>query len=193
MANKDTTQNNSDERLKGADPREPRIETRDERMDVDREFSESRSLTDNERRRKAREIYQEALLPDLPIKSGFHRCWVSTNHGIDTPQRRSRMGYTFISAEELKAQGWDPAVYAVKDASIPGAVMWREMVGMQIPDDIYQMLMEDTHFTQPQENEASIRDQVLAAQAEVVDRGGRIDVGQGFKDLGKATRVPTFT
>src|SRR5580765_136516 len=45
---------------------------------------------DPERRRRMQEIFNDSVLPNLPRRPGMHRCWVSTTHNSDTPQRRMR-------------------------------------------------------------------------------------------------------
>ena len=45
----------------------------------------------------------ESVLPNLPPVTGMHRCWVSTTHSTDTPQRRRRYGYRFGALRPIDA------------------------------------------------------------------------------------------
>jgi hypothetical protein len=72
-------------------------------------------MTDPERRRSIRARWSEGVLPDLPPINGWHRCWVSTTHPIDTPQKRKRYGYRFVKYDDINALGWSADVDAVKE------------------------------------------------------------------------------
>ena len=148
--------------------------------------------TDPEVRRRIRAVFDDTLLPNLPQRPGWHRCWVSTTHNNDTPMRRRRLGYRFTTYDEVKAQGWGSDEYAVKDAShvYHGCVMWREMIAMETPEENFIAIMRELHHDQPMEQSRGIYESLEAAGEEITDRGGRIAMAPGMETLKNYTRPP---
>ena len=148
--------------------------------------------TDPEVRRRMRAIFDDTLLPNLPTRPGYHRCWVSTTHNNDTPMRRVRLGYRFVKYEEVQAQGWGSDEYAVKDAShvYNGCVMWREMIAMETDEENFIAIMRELHHDQPMEQARGIYESLEAAGEEITDRGGRIAMAPGMDTLKQYTRPP---
>jgi len=147
-------------------------------------------MSDPERRMKFRAQWNESILPGLPVKPGFHRCWVSTNHPIDTPQRRIRNGYRFVSLEEVQMEGWSAEANSVKDGVLAGAVMWREMVAMECTTENYELYMQEFHFNQPREQALGIFDGLDALSADAKAKGGRITLEEGMNDLRERVQTP---
>jgi hypothetical protein len=158
-----------------------------------RDWDNANGPTDPARRRAYREKWAQTHLPNLPVRDGWHRCWVSINHPTDTPARRLALGYRIITLEQLKTEGtsWAPEAASVKDAgSIEGAVRWREMVGMECTEDDYQEYMREFHHDQPRDMARDIYEPLMALQERAGDAGGRITVGDGFKEMQKFRRSP---
>lgn len=135
------------------------------------------------RRRQFQDRWNESLLPSLPPKAGFHRCWVSTSHPVDTPQRRRRNGYTFVLLDDVKHEGWSAEANSVKDGVMAGAVMWREMVAMETTTENYEAYMKEFHFDQPREQALGIFDGLDQLGDEARAKGGRITLEEGMHDL----------
>jgi hypothetical protein len=156
------------------------------------DWERAEMTTDPERRRQIRELFQNRTLPNLPMRQGWHRCWVSTTNQNDTPQARTRLGYTFCRPEQLKSEGWDADEYAVKDAANmwSGCTMWREMIAMEIPEDDFLAIMRELHHDMPYEQARGIYDSLDAAGEEIRDRGGRTVVSEGMKKMRQFTRPP---
>ena len=70
------------------------------------DIADHQSATDPERRRMIRMRFEEAVLPNLPRREGWHRIWISTTHNYDTPQFRLGLGYHFCTYEQLGREGW---------------------------------------------------------------------------------------
>lgn len=182
----------------------------DERLAIDREASieearggrervfsqddwdRANAPTDPERRRQIRDHYAQTLLPNLPKKPGRHRCWVSTSHNSDTPQRRRALGYRFLTYAELAAEGWQADEYAIKDAAsvYNGCVMWREMIAMDCDTDLHHAIMREMHHDAPMEQARSIYETLDAAGQEARDRGGRTQMAPGMEKMREFTRPP---
>lgn len=167
----------------------------DERLRRDHEYTDAdwrqaREHTDPERRRKIREVYSQTLLPDLPRKAGFHRCWVSTTHSMDTPERRLALGYAFVMRGDLTGALFKPSDSSAKDGEMKGAVMWREMVAMECPVDLAYDLMREFHHDAPREMASDIYESLQALQETAGGKGSRIDLEEGFREAAKFVRPP---
>jgi len=154
------------------------------------DWNRSRENTDPERRRMIRNILQETMLPGLPRRKGFHRCWVSTNHPSDTPHRRMRLGYTVLMMDQIKEAGWAADIHSVKDGGFKGAVMWREMLGMECPEDLFVDIMRELHHDMPREMQKAIVEGMGDIGDRAKDSGGRVDLDEGFKEMVQFVRPP---
>ena len=150
----------------------------------------SHAMSDPHRRRQFQDRWNESLLPSLPPKQGFHRCWVSTSHPVDTPQRRKRNGYNFVMLDDVKHEGWSAEANSVKDGVMAGAVMWREMVAMETTMENYEAYMREFHFDQPREQAMGIFDGLDQLGDEARSKGGRITLEEGMADLRRRVETP---
>jgi hypothetical protein len=147
-------------------------------------------MTDPERRRSIRARWSEGVLPDLPPINGWHRCWVSTTHPIDTPQKRKRYGYRFVKYDDINALGWSADVDAVKEGQFMGAVMWREMVAMECTIQDFIDYMREFHHDQPAEMVDGIFQRLDATGQDARSRGGKITLEQGVEDMRRRMNRP---
>jgi hypothetical protein len=155
---------------------------------ADRE--QASQLTDPERRREIRKKWSESVLPDLPPRPGFHRCWVSTTHPIDTPSRRHRFGYEFVKMDTVRNAGWSADVEAVKDGQFAGGVRWREMVAMEITMAGFVEYMREFHFDQPTEATRGILEGLDQMNEDARSKGGRITLDEGLEDMRRRMQQP---
>lgn len=156
------------------------------------EWDAAAAATDPEKRTRMREIFRDSVLPNLPHREGFHRCWVSTTHNSDTPQRRLRLGYWFYKLEDAKSENWHADEFSVTDAQsvFHGCIMWREMVAMEIRYEDYCMIMRELHHDQPMDQSRSIYESLDAAGEQIRGRGGRTAMAPGMETLRQFTRPP---
>lgn len=156
------------------------------------EWDEAAAASDPEKRQRIRDMLTDSVLPNLPRRDGFHRCWVSTTHNIDTPQRRLRLGYWFYKLEDAQKEQWHADEYAVTDAQsvYKGCIMWREMVAMEIRYEDYCMIMREVHHDMPMDQARSIYESMDAAGQQVRDMGGRTTMAPGMETLRQITRPP---
>lgn len=177
-----------------------RVAYRDDSMEASRgrggfdadDWARADRPTDPERRRQLRAIMDDTLLPNLPKRDGFHRCWVNILHQFDTVERRMRMGYWLVKHEDVKKEGWDCDEYRVKDASsiYSGHVVWREMVAMETDQDNFIAIMRENHHDAPMDQARSIYENLEAASESVTDRGGRVTYAPGMENLKAFTKPP---
>jgi hypothetical protein len=156
------------------------------------EWDEAAAATDPEKRARIREIFRDSVLPNLPQRAGMHRCWVSTTHNNDTPQKRLRLGYWFYTIDAARQEGWHADEYAVNDAQSPykGFIMWREMIAMEIPYEDYVMIQREVGHDMPMDQARSIYESIDAAGEQIRSMGGRTTMSPGMETLKQYTRPP---
>lgn len=183
-----------DARMTRGDRDEQHLDERpgERRVFSHRDWEKANAPTDPEQRRAFREKWSASHLPNLPTVDGWHRCWVSTKHPTDTPEKRLALGYRYVPLDSIKTAGWSPDREVVKDGSTPGGeVRWREMVGMEIPMEDFLAYCREFHHDQPREMAAQIYNDLQGTAAEAAERGGRVDMSEGFKEMARYRRAPT--
>ena len=75
-------------------------------------------------RRRARNEFQQTVLPNIPEIPGYHLCWLATNSQYDPIHRRFSLGYMPVRADEMP--GYD--MYKVKEGDQSGHIMCNEML-----------------------------------------------------------------
>ena len=104
-------------------------------------------------RRRARNEFQQTVLPSVPDIPGFHLCWLATNSQYDPIHRRFSLGYTPVRSDEMP--GYD--MYKVKEGDQSGHIMCNEMLLCKMPMDDYQDIMLEHHHYQPMDEADKIR------------------------------------
>ena len=158
-----------------------------EREGDEREITEDRELSDDERLELFRDSMQQSVLPNLPNFPGHHTFWATTTNPRDSIQRRMMLGYKPIRIEEFP--GWDGT--GVKMAGIEGVVAINEMVAMRIPTSLYQRYMLEAHHNQPLQEEEKIRSIIDSATAGT-GRDQWREEGDGTEQLVQRTKAPNF-
>ena len=59
-------------------------------------------VTSNERRKMWKDEWTQRALPDVPEIPGWHLCWLSTTNSYDSIDKRVRLGYVPVKAEEIQ-------------------------------------------------------------------------------------------
>jgi hypothetical protein len=154
-----------------------------------RQWDDANAPTDRERRRRFRDRWSQTHLPNLPLRPGWHRFWASESHSTDTPARRIALGYRVLQLSDLEGTGWAPEQGSVKDGqSVDGVVRWREMIGMEIPEEHYQEYMREFHHDQPMDMVRDIYAPLDAMASEIRERGGHMEFGDGDHNLRRRVR-----
>ena len=128
-------------------------------------------------------------MPDVPEIPGWHLCWLSTTNTYDSIDKRIRLGYVPVKAEEI--QGFENN--KVKAGEHAGFISCNEMLLYKIPMDVYQDVMSHFHHEAPLEEANKIR---LQAEQQVGrdSRGkplGQVE-GEGLDNIDKPIPAPTF-
>ena len=136
--------------------------------------------------------WTQSALPKVPDIPGFHLCWLSTTNSYDTIDKRIRLGYTPVLADELP--GFEN--YRVKAGEHVGHISCNEMLLFKIPMDLYQKVMTHFHYQKPMEATQAIMERMEELQQGVDSSGHRLlkTEGEGFSSVGKQSinRPPTF-
>jgi len=130
-------------------------------------------------------------LPKVPDIPGFHLCWLSTTNSYDTIDKRIRLGYTPVLADELP--GYEN--YRVKAGEHVGHIACNEMLLFKIPMDLYQRVMTHFHYQKPMEATQAIMERMEELQG-ADSSGHRLlkTEGEGFGNVAKSSvnRPPVF-
>jgi hypothetical protein len=158
-------------------------------MDYTRAAPEEQFASSDERRKMWKDEWTQRALPDVPMISGWHLCWLSTTNSYDSIDKRVRLGYVPVKAEEIL--GYENN--KVKSGEHAGFIACNEMLLYKIPMDVYQDVMAHFHHEAPLEEANKIRVQAESAGGRD-SRGrhlGQIE-GDGIDQLDKQAPVPTF-
>ena len=157
-----------------------------------RQAPEDKFISTQERRKMWSEEWTQSALPKLPSLDGWHLCWLSTTNSYDSIDKRMRLGYVPVKADELP--GYED--YRVKSGEHVGYISCNEMLLFKLPMDIYQEVMTHMHHDKPREEAEKIKVQMENLQGQR-DSNGRplLSVeGEGFGSIEQQpNRTPTFT
>lgn len=148
-------------------------------------------MSAQERRKMWSDEWTQSALPKVPDIPGWHLCWLSTTNSYDSIDKRIRLGYVPVKAEELP--GFDN--YRVKAGEHTGFIACNELLLYKLPMEIYQDAMLQMHHEAPIAETDKIRVQLESLQGAQDSSGrslGRVE-GEGFGDLDRNVKVPVFT
>lgn len=158
-------------------------------LDSSREAPEEMFVSADERRKMWKEEWVQSALPPAPDLPGWHVCWLSTTNSYDSIDKRLRLGYTPVMADEVKGyENW-----RVKAGEHSGYVACNEMLLFKIPMETYQEIMAHFHHDQPLEEANKIK---MQAESQVGrdSRGkplGQVE-GDGLEQIDKPIPAPVF-
>jgi hypothetical protein len=159
-------------------------------LDTVREAPEDKFVSAEERRKMWKDEWTQSALPNVPELKGYHLCWLSTSNSYDSIDKRMRLGYRPVKAEEFPGfENW-----RVKAGEHEGFIACNEMLLFKIPMDHYQEIMAHFHHDQPLDEANKIRLQAEQA-AGARDRNGRNLAqveGEGLGEIDKPMPAPHF-
>ncbi len=158
----------------------------------DRNVTQDRALSDDERVAEFRQQYFQSALPDIPKIDGYHVCWLTTDNPRDPIHARIRLGYEPIRAHDIP--GWDHA--SIKTGEWEGCIGVNEMVAFKLPLELYEQYMYINHHEQPLSEEEKLSSQLRAMEAEMNAAAKRgtvsLELEDGTAALGVAPEPPAF-
>ena len=169
---------------------------RDQRssQDQSRAAPEEKFMSAQERRKAWSDEWTQSALPKIPENAipGWHLCWLSTTNAYDTIDKRMRLGYVPVQADELP--GFDS--FKVKAGEHVGHISCNEMLLFKLPMEVYQSVMTEYHFERPREEAQKVEVQVENLQG-ARDSHGKSLVrmegdGLGNVDKQQTNHAPIF-
>ena len=159
-------------------------------QDLSRAAPEEAFISKQERRKMWSDEWTQSALPKVPEIPGWHLCWLSTTNGYDSIDKRMRLGYVPVKADELP--GFDN--YRVKAGEDIGFIACNEMRLYKLPMDVYQEVMTQMHHEAPKEEADKVQIQVEQLQGNRDSSGkslGSVE-GEGFGNLNRNVQTPVF-
>ena len=159
-------------------------------QDLSRAAPEEAFISKQERRKMWSDEWTQSALPKVPDIPGWHLCWLSTTNGYDSIDKRMRLGYVPVKADELP--GFDN--YRVKAGEDIGFIACNEMRLYKLPMDVYQEVMTQMHHEAPNEESDKVQVQVEQLQGNRDSSGrslGSVE-GEGFGNLNRNVPTPVF-
>jgi hypothetical protein len=166
--------NSTDERLK----KELGVGRQSREME-DRQVTENREVTDDDRLEMFRaQLFNDAL-PDLPNIPGYHMCWLTTTNPRDPIHRRIQLGYEPIKAAEVPGMEFA----SIKTGEWAGMIGVNEMIAFKLPETLYQRFMQEAHHDAPlrEENKLAETAEIMRQQAE--GSGSTLFEGDGMMEM----------
>jgi hypothetical protein len=159
--------------------------------DASRTAPEDKFISTQERTRMWSEEWTQSALPKLPEMDGWHLCWLSTTNSYDSIDKRMRLGYVPVKADEFP--GYEE--HRVKSGEHVGHISCNEMLLFKLPMDIYQEVMTHMHHDKPREEAEKIKIQQESLQGR--DSNGRsllMVEGEGFGSIEQQpNKMPVFS
>jgi len=159
-------------------------------QDLSRAAPEEAFISKQERRKMWSDEWTQSALPKVPDIPGWHLCWLSTTNGYDSIDKRMRLGYVPVRADELP--GFDN--YRVKAGEDVGFIACNEMRLYKLPMEVYQEVMTQMHHEAPNEEADKVQIQVDQLQGNRDSSGrslGSVE-GEGFGKLNRNVPQPVF-
>lgn len=159
-------------------------------QDSSRAAPEEAFISKQERRKMWSDEWTQSALPKVPDIPGWHLCWLSTTNGYDSIDKRMRLGYVPVKADEFP--GFDN--YRVKAGEDVGFIACNEMRLYKLPMEAYQEVMTQMHHDAPNEESDKVQVQVEQLQGNRDSSGkslGSVE-GEGFGNLNRNVQTPVF-
>ena len=159
-------------------------------QDLSRAAPEEAFISKQERRKMWSDEWTQSALPKGPEIPGWHLCWLSTTNGYDSIDKRMRLGYVPVRADELP--GFDN--YRVKAGEDIGFIACNEMRLYKLPMEVYQEVMTQMHHDAPNEESDKVQVQIEQLQGNRDSSGrslGSVE-GEGFGNLNRNVQTPVF-
>jgi len=159
-------------------------------QDSSRAAPEEAFISKQERRKMWSDEWTQSALPKVPEIPGWHLCWLSTTNGYDSIDKRMRLGYVPVKADELP--GFDN--YRVKAGEDVGFIACNEMRLYKLPMEVYQEVMTQMHHDAPNEESDKVQVQIEQLQGNRDSSGrslGSVE-GEGFGNLNRNVQTPVF-
>lgn len=163
--------------------------SRRSRQSEDRQVTENRVISDNDRLRMFQNQLFNDALPDLPVIPGWHLCWLTTTNTRDSIHRRMQLGYEPVRPEEVP--GMEYATQ--KTGEWAGMIGVNEMLAFKLPMSLYEMFMQEAHHDAPLREENKLAETAEIMREQAARAGAKLIEGDGMTDMYEpAPGAPVF-
>lgn len=152
---------------------------RETRGSSDRNVTENRELSEDDRLEMFRNTLFNDALPDLPDIPGYHLCWLTTTNPRDPIHRRMQLGYEAVKPEEVPGMEYA----SVKTGEWSGFIGVNEMLAFKLPMSLYEMFMNEAHHTAPLREEDKLAEVADIMREQAARAGGSLLEGDGMQEL----------
>lgn len=149
----------------------------------DRQVTEAREMSEDDRLEMFRNQLFNDALPDLPDLPGYHMCWLTTTNPRDPIHRRMQLGYEPVKPEEVPGM----AHATQKTGEWTGFIGVNEMLAFKLPLSLYQKFMQEAHHDAPLREEDKLAE-VAEMMREQAERAGSVVYeGDGMSEMREYT------
>ena len=156
--------------------------------DASRQAPEEKFPSNDERRKMWTDEWTQSAMPKTPEIPGWHLCWLSTNNTYDSIDKRMRLGYVPVKADECS--GFEN--HRVKAGEHVGYISCNEMLLFKIPMDVYQDYMTHFHHDIPREEEEKVKIQIESLHDQR-DSNGKLLMSVEGDGMGNFNQQPRGT
>ena len=152
---------------------------REDRRSQNREVTEQREISEDDRLEMFRSQLFNDALPDLPEIPGYHMCWLTTQNPRDPIHRRMQLGYEPVRPEEVPGM----AHASIKTGEYAGMIGVNEMIAFKLPMSLYEKFMQEAHHDAPLREEDKLAEvaEMMREQAELA--GTTMYEGDGMSEM----------
>lgn len=166
------------------------VSRRDTRAAQDRQVTERREVTEDDRLEMFRNQLFNDALPDLPDIPGYHVCWLTTTNPRDPIHRRMQLGYEPVKPEEVPGMEYA----SMKTGDWVGFIGVNEMLAFKLPMSLYEKFMQEAHHNAPLREETKLDEAAQLMREQAERAGARLIEGDGMEELRSNTlRAGLFT
>jgi hypothetical protein len=145
----------------------------------DRQVTQNREVSEDERLEMFRmQMYNDAL-PDLPNIPGYHVCWLTTTNPRDPIHRRVQLGYEPVKASEVPGMEYA----SIKTGEWAGLIGVNEMIAFKLPESLYQRFMKEAHYDAPLREEDKLEETAQLMRDQAERSGSKLIEGDGMEEM----------
>lgn len=152
---------------------------REDRRSQNREVTESREISEDDRLEMFRSQLFNDALPDLPEVPGYHMCWLTTQNPRDPIHRRMQLGYEPVRPEEVPGM----AHASIKTGEYAGMIGVNEMIAFKLPMSLYEKFMQEAHHDAPLREEDKLAEVAEMMREQAERAGTTMYEGDGMSEM----------
>jgi hypothetical protein len=171
------TNSTEDDRLKK--PEFDVVGRRETRRAQDRQVTENREVSEDDRLEMFRNQLFNDALPDLPDVPGYHMCWLTTQNPRDPIHRRMQLGYEPVRPEEIPGMEYA----SIKTGEWAGFIGVNEMLAFKLPMSLYQRFMQEAHHDAPLREEDKLAEVADSIREQAERAGSTMYEGDGLSEM----------